>query len=310
MTSVLGSILPVFAIILAGWGARRMNVLGENAGRELNRFVVWLALPALLFRILAGARIADIWQPDFIACFAAGMMTVFVLTVAISAWVTRSLADAAIDGLNAAYPNNAYIGFPLCLAVIGPSALEPVAISSIMTACLLFSLGLIVIEVGLQSERHPLKLLGNVAKALSRNPLVVAPAAGALFLAFGIPLPKPADAFLTMLGGAASPCALVALGLFLAEGHENAPSLGKPAALVALKLVAQPALTWAAAVWVLGTPPAVTRIAVLIAALPTGTGPFMIAEFYRREAGVTSRTILISTIVSIATITLYLSVSA
>ena len=85
--------------------------------------------------------------------------------------------------------------------------------------------------------------------------------------------------------------------------------MGSSALLVGLKLVLQPAATWLLATSVFGLSPLLTHTAVLLAALPTGTGPFMLAEFYRREAGVTSTVVLASTVVSLATISAYLAVS-
>ncbi|WEK47509.1 MAG: AEC family transporter [Candidatus Andeanibacterium colombiense] len=309
MLAVLSIVLPIFALIFAGWGARRIGVLGPHATNELNRFVVYLALPALLFDIVAKARWSDIWQPGFIGAFGLGAALVFVFTVAIRLRARLHLADAAIDGLNAAYANTAFIGFPLTLAVFGPAALPPTLIATIVTVCLLFAAALVLIEIGLQTERHPRRMAAKVAGSLARNPLLVAPALGALFLAFGIGVPAPLDRFLTLLGGAASPCALVALGLFLARERpaDARPAHGATALLVALKLVAQPLVTWLLAAYVFHLSPQLTHIAVLIAALPNGTGAFMLAEFYRREAGVTSRALLVSTVLSLATITLYLS---
>ncbi|MDE1147357.1 MAG: AEC family transporter [Azospirillaceae bacterium] len=309
MLSMLSTILPIFALILAGWTARRTGALGPNATRELNRFVVYLALPALLFSIVANAHWADIWQPGFVAAFGLGSGAVFILTIVVRRRRPRHLADAAIDGLNAAYANTAFIGFPLTLAVMGPAARTPTLIASLLTVCVLFAAALILIEVGLQTERHPRRMARKVTLSLIRNPLLVAPALGAPFLAFGIPVPAPAEHFLDLLGAAASPCALVALGLFLAEKRPNAePNLGATGLLVGLKLVAQPLLTWVLATWFFHLPVPAGRAAVLLAALPTGTGPFMVAEFYRREAGLTSRAVLVSTILSLLTITLYLSV--
>ncbi|HWU03592.1 MAG TPA: AEC family transporter [Novosphingobium sp.] len=315
MLSVLLIVLPVFALILAGWLARRLGALGPLASGEINRFVVWLALPALLFDIVANARVADLWQPGFVAAFGLGMMAVFAVTIALR-WrgkAGRHLADASIDGLNAAYANTGYIGFPLLAATLGQgaaahAAMEMTLIASILTICCLFALGIILVEVGLQAEGHPAHVVRKVALSVARNPLVVAPVLGALVMVSGQRLPAPAETFLKLLGGAASPCALVGLGLFLGEKRVAAPGAGAAATLlVALKLLVQPAATWALAVWVFHLPPLATHAAVLIAALPTGTGPFMVAEFYEREAGLTSRVVLLSTILSLATITLYLA---
>ena len=307
MLSVLLIVLPIFALIGAGWIARRGGVLGPHATGELNRFVVWLALPALLFDIVAKARWSDIWQPGFVAVFGIGAGLSFAETLVLRRRGGRHLADATVDGLNAGYANTGFIGFPLAATILGPASLAPTLVATIITVCVLFAVALILIEIGVQSERRPGHMMAKVARSLATNPLLVAPLVGGLFLAFAIPLPAPLDKFLSLLGGAASPCALVALGLFIAEKREGAPpSAGAVGFLVGMKLLAQPLLTGALAL-VFRLPPALAATAVLMAALPTGTGPFMVAEFYGREAGITARVVLVSTIASLVTITLYLS---
>ncbi|WP_454883144.1 AEC family transporter [Sphingomonas oryzagri] len=310
MLSVLTFVLPIFALIFSGWAIRRIGVLGPHATGELNRFVVYLALPALLFDIVANARWSEIWQPSFVATFGLGSVIVFAFVIAIRLRRARHLADATIDGLNGAYANTGFIGFPLAAAVLGRSALAPTLIATILTVCVLFAIALILIEIGLQTERHPHRMAIKVMRSLVRNPLLVAPVGGALLLAFGIEVPVPVESFLKLLGGAASPCALVALGLFLAEKREGARrEAGTISLLVALKLVVQPSVTWLLATQIFHLPPMLTHTAVLLAALPTGTGPFMVAEFYRREASITSGVVLASTIASLATITLYLALA-
>jgi len=310
MLTVIPIVLPIFALILAGWVARRIGILGPHATGELNRFVVYLALPALLFDIVAKARWSEIWQPGFIAAFSVGAGFIFLLTVVVRLRGPRHLADATIDGLNAAYANTGFIGFPLAAAVLGNGALAPTLIATILTVCVLFAVALILIEIGIQTERHPRRMAMKVAKSLGSNPLLIAPLVGGVFLAFGVPTPAPLERFVTLLGGAASPCALVALGLFLAEKREGTRAPGSAVAvMVALKLLVQPMMTWLLAAWVFHLSPLLIHTAVLMAALPTGTGPFMVAEFYRREAGITSRAVLISTIISVLTITAYLALA-
>ncbi|WP_226578780.1 AEC family transporter [Acuticoccus sediminis] len=301
-------VLPIFALIFAGWIARRSGALGPHATEELNRFVVYLALPALLFDIVAGADWAEIWQPGFVAAFATGSAVVFAATVALRLSGRRHLVDATIDALNAAYANTGFIGFPLAVAVLGPAALAPTLIATILTVCVLFAVALIMVEVGLQGERPSGRMVGKVLSRLARNPLLVAPVLGAVVMASGVDLPGPVESFVDLLGKAASPCALVALGLFLAQKRPTAePVLRATLLLGGLKLVGQPAITWLAAVQVFNLTPALAGTATLLAALPTGTGPFMVAELYNRESGVTSRVILASTVASLATLTVLLA---
>lgn len=307
MISTLLIVLPVFALILTGWMVRRAGILGAQAASELNRFVVYLALPALLFDIVARARPEEIWQPAFIASFGLGCVMVFAATLWIRWRRERHLADAAIDALGSSYANTGYIGFPLALAVFGPVALAPTLIASIITVCAIFAVAIVLIEVGLQEERSVGRVMRRTGASLAKNPLLVAPLLGAIFPLTGAQVPQSAETYLKLLGGAASPCALVSLGLFLAEKRETKRAeTGTVGLLIGLKLVAQPLVTWVMAALVFRLPPALVQPAVLLAALPTGTGPFMLAEFYQREAGTTSTVIICSTVLSVLTLTGYL----
>jgi malonate transporter len=307
MVSTVLVILPIFALIFAGFACRKLDVLGPRASPELNRFVVFLALPALLFDIMAHTTEREIYQPAFVAVFGLGCLIVFGLTVLLRLRGTRHLADASLDGLNAAYANTGFIGFPLGLLVFGQASLSAVTIAAILTVCVLFAIAIILVESGLQAERRPLHLLWKVGRSLVRNPLLVAPVLGTVFAASGVQMPASVETFFKLLGGAASPCALVALGLFIAEKRPARETDGQSSWLLAgIKLIVHPAVTWVLAFKVFSLPPMLGHLAVVLAALPTGTGPFMLAEFYQREAVVTSRTILISTIGSIFTLTLYL----
>lgn len=138
MLSTLNVVLPIFALILVGWLARKFKILGENALSELNRFVVYLALPALLFDIIANAKWQDIAQPAFILTFSIAMIVVYFLTLVIQLRRTRHLADAALDGLNASYANTGFIGFPLALVFLGHDALAPTLIATILTVSVIF----------------------------------------------------------------------------------------------------------------------------------------------------------------------------
>lgn len=308
MLSTLLTVLPIFALILVGWLARRLGALGPHATTELNRFVVWLALPALLFDVMAKANWSELWQPGFIAAFAIGGLVVFALTVAGRLLRGAPLPDAAVDGLNTAYPNTGYMGFPLGVLALGPGAVGPVTLAMILTVCGIFGVGIVCIEIGLRTEKGRGSVAVKVAKALGKNPLLVAPALGALVSLSGLSLPAPAETFLKLLGEAASPCALVALGLFLAADRTAAPvSNGLCSLYVLAKLVVQPVVTWVLAALVFRLSPSLTIIATLLAALPTGTGPFMLAEYYNREASMTARVILISTVLSVLTVSGYLA---
>jgi len=306
MSSVLNVLLPIFALILVGFVCRRTHRLGPTAASEINRMVVWLCLPALLFTSTATATWEQIWHPGFVATFTLGTLAMFVVTLALRWKKAGHLADASIDALSASYANTGYIGIPLCVMVLGSGGLEPALIASLLVVCVLFGLALVCIEVGLQSEAQVHHIVFKVLVALAKNPLVISPILGACWAMTGAPLPAPASKFLGLLGAATTPCALISLGLFLAQKQQG-PREGT-SLLVLIKLVAHPVLTWFLAYKVFHLPPLWAHSALLLSALPTGTGPFMLAEYYKREASVVSSTILVSTLGSLVTLSVCLYV--
>jgi len=325
MKLVVEAVLPLFALILAGYVCGWRGLFGPGATSALNLFVVWLALPALLFQALAEARWSELDQPGFVAAIALGMLATFVPWVALarassepfegSERARKTLPDASIEALAASYPNTGFMGIPLCLAVFGRAGLQPAIIATILTACLLFGLSLALIEIGLSPGRATGGAIAKAAATLARNPLLVAPALGALFAIAHIPRPAPLTRFTSLLGAAASPCALVTIGLFLAQNrgiaddarggaHARARADVVILAIVALKMLVQPLVTGVLVFAVFDLPRPWSTAALLLSALPIGTGPFMLAKLYDRAAAVTSRAILLSTIVSLVTTSL------
>jgi predicted permease len=304
--AVLNAAVPIFALILTGYLCAIKRILGPAATESLNNFVVWLALPALLFQATAQMTWSQINHPGFIGAIGGGMVVTFLLSFGMDKRRSRRAADKAIEGLDAAYPNTGFMGIPLCLVTFGEAGLPAAILATILTACVLFAGAIILIEMDLQRDAGLRETLVKVGRSLARNPLLVAPVLGAAFATTGFSLPTPLLRFTTLLGGAATPCALVTIGLFLAQTHTGR-NLGAVLRLVGLKLLVQPAITAVFAFGVFDMPPLWSHSAVLLSALPIGTGPFMLAKLYNREAAVTSRAILLSTLLSVATISVLIA---
>lgn len=307
MSTMLSAVLPIFALILAGYVCGRRGTFGPGATDSLNRFVVYLALPALLFLGAAHVTRATAGPPSFLIAFSLAMLACFALSFALERLAGHRVADCAIAGLGGGYANTGFMGIPLCLALFGDAGLPPALMSSLLTISGLFAIALILIEFDLQSSPNLGRTLLRTTRSLLANPLVVAPLAGFALDASGLPLPAPALHFATLLGDAASPCALVTIGLFLSRRRQPDEPSAEPfgiARQVAIKMLLQPVLTGLIVWRCTSLPPLWTESAVLISALPTGTGPFMLAKLYDREAASISSVILISTLLSIVSITL------
>ena len=300
---ILNTILPIFALILAGFAFARLRGLGEEAVSLLNQYVVWVALPALLFDFLAEANWAALYQPAFVAVFTAAMMATFGVSMVLSprvAGAPRTLARRSLDALTASYSNTAYMGIPLASGLLGPAGLAAAVIASLLTVCALFAFSIALVEVDISRGRSPLAAVKTVVRAVLANPLVASPLAGALWAVAGVPLPAAVSGFCKMLGASATPVALVTIGMFLAQRRAGAEPKELALAVV-LKLAVQPLLTLALLAAIPLTRP-YAGAALLLAALPTGTGPFMVAQLYRQEVALASRAILLSTILSVVTI--------
>ena len=300
MHAVVDAVLPVFALIGVGSLAGARGLLGPSVTDALNLFVVWLALPALLFGATARMSLADVDHPGFAFATGAAVAITFVLAMLLDRRPGKRLADRAIEGLDAAYGNVGFLGIPLGLALFGPALLPALVISTLITGSVLFGVAVVLIEIDLSASPRLGRTLARAARSLAKSPLVLSPVLGGLWAATGLALPLPAERFVTLLGAAAGPCALVSIGLFLQQQRERADprEVGR---LVGLKLLVQPLLTLGL-VWFVPLPKPWFDASLILAALPTGTGPFMLAKLYEREAAATSRAILLSTVLSVATV--------
>jgi malonate transporter len=306
MTTVLNAALPIFSLILIGYVFAKRRVMGRAATDSLNKFVVFLALPALLFQGMAGVTWQEMDHPGFFVSFGGGMVVCFILAYALARRQRQRLADAGIEALAACYGNTGYMGIPLCLATFGPASLPAVVIGTLLTTCVPFGVAIAMVEIDLRPGASLRRTLWLVGRSLVSNPLLVAPLLGLLVAATEIPLPAPILRLTTLLGGAASPCALVTIGLFLAQ-QNSANWLGAVWRIVTIKLLLQPAITGALALLAFDMPALWSRTALLLSALPIGTGPFMVAALYRRNGAATSQAILVSTILSVVTISLLIA---
>ena len=304
MNAVLNSALPIFALILTGFICGHFGVFDRTATDNLNRFAVYLALPSLMFIAMSKITPDQVRQVGFAAAFCGGFAATFAVGFALSRARGRRVANASIEGLDAGYSNVGFMGIPLCLLVFGQGSAPASIIATLFTACVLFLFAIVVIEIDLQKGASFWSTGAKVVSSLLSSPLLIAPVAGLCIGLSGLKVPAPFESFTTLLGGAASPTALVCIGLFLAQERvvsRDAVSIG---VLVALKLIFQPAVTALLAFYVFSMPPLWSHSAVLLSALPIGSGPFTIAKLYGLEAGVTSGAILASHVFAVFTVSL------
>jgi predicted permease len=272
----------------------------------LNKFVIYLALPAQLFDAMSHAKLGDLAQPGFYWAFSIGMLA----TAGLHAFLTRTSrvpqTDKIIQSMTSAYSNAGFLGIPLCLIVFGRAGLSPAIITTLFTVSFLFALTILWIELTRLDHGQLGTAMRKVSLALVKNPLLIAPILGIAWSASDLGMPSAIDRYINLLGEAATPCALVAIGLFLAANPIRALD-SSVLRIVTLKVAVQPLLTAILVFYVFDMPRMWAQIAILSAALPVGTGPFMIAQIYQRDASASARAILISTMCSVITISILLA---
>lgn len=304
LTLVFGSILPIFGLIGLGYGCARADLLGEHAFEVLNRFVLKLSLPVLTFHILATVAPADLAVPSMIAAVLGGSTFVYILSFAIDRMAGRSAADANIIALSASYGNAAFVGLPICVVALGSGSLPPAALVIAVNASVVFGAALVIGEVLVSRECGLGDALRSAVSALGRNPLVLSCVLGVAWSLARLPLPAPLDTFTRTLGQATAPCALVAIGLFIARSPLGGGETLTILRALGLKLAVQPVVTLGLLLMLPPLPLVWAKTAVLMAAMPTGTSSFMLASGFGRGAlNISARVIVISTVVSLLTLT-------
>ncbi|MFT4190449.1 MAG: AEC family transporter [Comamonas sp.] len=315
-------VAPIFLVILVGYGYGRLKPDSHGADKLINDYVLYVALPALLFVAVAGAGRGELRQWGFMLSTLAGIAAVYGLALGMAGRMGIGLPQASILGMGACYGTTGYLGVPILIAVYGPQAAWPAALATILHNIPAIMAVVIRCEVfasrpGAGAGREPLlRSLGSALLIPLKNPLTLSVLAGLAFVLFGLRVPASIDTFARFLGNAAGPTALFALGLGLSrlnlKAHLNATAARIVLPMIALKLFVQPAITWAVAVHLLGMSAAQgpwLAAAVVMAAQPVGAGGDVFARKYGDQQGqeMISLAISVSLLFALVTIPVVLS---
>lgn len=307
MQTIIEVVLPIFAIIAAGYGCGRGGVLGEASSEALNRYVYYVALPALFFFSTANAPLSTVFNGGLIAAFMGGLVLSAALAVGVGSPLFRLRGrERVMHGMAAIFSNTGYMGIPLLTTLFGGPGILPAVIGTLCTGAVVMPLTMTALQL-IDPAQRASGGLWRSAGIVVRNPLVVATALGVCWALLAGPqsLPSPVVRFLELLSVTAGPCALFAMGLFMV-GRSITRGLAESLWLSLVKLAVQPALTFAIATLVLDLDPFLTACAVILAGLPTGTLVFIVAQqsgiYVQRATAV----IMISTGLAVGTLSIIL----
>jgi malonate transporter and related proteins len=303
MVDILNLALPYFGLIFIGFACGKTRGLPESGLAWMNFFLLYVSLPALLFRIMSETPFSELNNPPFLIATTLATVSAFVLAMAAARIIGElSLRKATMAGLAGAYGNIGYMGPGLALAVLGAKAAAPTALIFCCDSIFLFTI--VPLLMALTDREHPsfLHAIGLAARQIALNPLIMSAVLGALVAAFHIPLPTALDRTLLFLQNAAAPTALFVLGVTVALRPFDRVPWEVPG-VIAIKLLIHPLIVFSLMLLFgpFAQPWAAT--AVLMAALPPALNVFVIARQNNTWIEPASVAVLIGTFASVVTLT-------
>jgi malonate transporter len=303
MADILNLALPYFGLIFIGFACGKTRGLPESGLAWMNFFLLYVSLPALLFRIMSETPFSELNNPPFLIATTLATVSAFVLAMVAGRILGElSLRKATMAGLAGAYGNIGYMGPGLALAVLGSKAAAPTALIFCCDSIFLFTI--VPLLMALTDREHPsfLHAVGIAARQIVLNPLIMSAVLGALVAALHIPLPTALDRTLLFLQNAAAPTALFVLGVTVALRPFDRVPWEVPG-VIAIKLLIHPLIVFGLMLLFgpFAQPWAAT--AVLMAALPPALNVFVIARQNNTWIEPASVAVLIGTFASVVTLT-------
>ncbi len=300
MLPILLKTLPFFALIGLGWWAGRVRFFTPEATAYLTKFVFYFALSAMLFRFSANLSLGEIYDTRFVLAYLSGCLVVYALAMGVAFARRISVSEAAVEAQCAVIGNTGFLGVPMLVVLLGPQATGPV-LMVLAIDLIVFSSLITLIITGAQQGRMSLSVLKVLGMGLLKNPMIVSMVLGLSWSATGVAVPAPVNDFLSLLGAAATPGALFAIGASLAS--RSAERVSVAVWLSFCKLVLHPLTVAVMALVVFQVDRAAAGVMIAAAALPVAGNVYILAQHYGVAPQRVSASILISTAVSILTVT-------
>lgn len=303
-------VLPIFAIISLGFLAARFKYLSNEAVDGIDKFAFNFGITALLFRALANTELPESLPWNLWFSYYGGVLLVWALSGLVAFLVMRRAAgDSVIIGFGGGFSNTVMLGIPIILTAYGEEAGVPLFFILAFHGLTVFTIATFLLETTKPREGDGLSfgaILLESLKGVVTNPIILALGSGIAFGQTGLTLPGPVDVTLEMLAKTGIPCALFVLGATLTR-YEIKRSIGAASLMATSKLVIHPLAVFALSHFLFQMPPLWTKVAVTMAAMPTGVFCFVMANRYQAAPGAASSAVVLATAMSLFTLTALLN---
>ncbi len=304
MLAIFLKTLPFFGLIATGYFAGRTRFFTDEATAYLTKFVFYFALSAMLFRFAANLSLAEVLNWTFIWAYLCASTLVYALTTVFSRMRGISWEECAVEAQCAVIGNVGFLGVPMLTLLLGAEAIGPVMMV-LAVDLLVFGSVIVIVITGTRDGRIAPGVLLSVGRGLARNPMIVSIGAGFAWSALEWPIPVPMNEFLDLLGAAATPCALFAIGASLAS--KSAERLSVALWLSGVKLILHPAVVALMALVIFPVEPFAASVMIACAALPVAGNVYILARHYDVAPHRVSTTILLTTAASVVTVSLIIA---
>lgn len=294
-------IIPVIAIVLAGFLSVRFKLLSAEVSDSLASFVFNIALPAYIFRAIVRYGIpkdlTNTWE--LLASYYAGALIILLISMLVSRYAfDGTQAEQSMFGVGASHSNIVLMGFPVALFVLKAKVTLPIVLLVGTHGVVMAVMLGVVLRIRMGKGGEVLTAIGQTLLDHIKSPILIALILGVLYVKFGkVVMPKELNIVLRMLGNAAAPCALFAMGGMLVR-YKIHGNMAPAAAVTALKLAAFPVVVWMLAKHVFPIPTSWAWTAVMLAAMPTSFNMHKLMKRSQRGAEASSSSIALSTILS------------
>ena len=299
MVEIFLKTLPFFALIGLGYGAGVTRFFTPEATAWLTKFVFYFALSAMLFRFSANLSFGDIFDTQFMMAYLWATAFVYGIATAVAFIRGLSVEEAAIEAQCAVIGNVGFLGIPMLVMLLGEGAIVPV-MQVLAVDLIVFGSLIVILITGGRDGRVQWAILKTVGLGLLKNPMIVSICVGLAWSAAQLPIPTPLNDFMAILGAAATPGALFAIGASLAS--KSAERVSVAVWLSTAKLVLHPAAVALSALVLFPVAPYAAGVMIATAALPVAGNVYILAQHYGVAPQRVSASILISTAFSIVTV--------
>jgi len=302
LEAFLSAVLPVFSLVVIGYGLGRTGVFDPAMAMAVNRFVFLVSVPALIFGLLARSPF-DQFNWLALGAFAAIEVVMYGAGFLVARYAfKRGTRESLLIGLATAFANHLLFVLPIATALFGESSAVPIIAIASVDALFIYGGTLLLMDALGETGAS----ITRVLRTLMRNPQILAILGGLAVGISGFELAPGVHVFTKFAGSTAAPCSLFALGVILSRQTSDT-DLMLPLAISGLKLIVYPLLCWGLIVGLLGTELDWAKPATIVAAAPSSSMAFVLALNYQVPAKAIAQTILITMIGSLFTVTYFAS---